>query len=316
MPYATGLGLQQINPGLSNLSVKFANDRAGYLVTKFPTVQVAHETDIYYVYGRESFQIPETIRANKAPANRSEHILSTATYALDRHSLDDIVTDRERRNANVGLNPDVDTMEHLTDQILGRMELNAASTIFTTATSFDSTASLTSTMYWSLVTTTTDVIGNVETATSVIMKAAGRRANTLVMGEQTFRYVKNQPNVIERIKYSERGIITTDILSAVFDIQNILVGSAVYDQGVEGQAVPSTTFIWNGKIAAMYLEPSAKLKSPSALYNFQMADGGQYPFAVKKYRDDKLEGDVIEVNAFYKTVKTGGPAGFLMTVHV
>ena len=74
MPYGKGLGLQQINPGLSNLSVKYANDRNGYVVTKFPTVQVAHETDDYYVYGREAFQIPETIRANGAEANQSEYI--------------------------------------------------------------------------------------------------------------------------------------------------------------------------------------------------------------------------------------------------
>ena len=315
MPYAKGKGLQQINPGLSNLSVKFANDRNGYIFNKFPTVNVAHETDTYYAYGREAFQIPETIRANGAEANQSEYTLSTATYALDRHSLKDIVTDRERDNANKGINPDVDTMELLTDQIMNSCEFRAASTIFTTATSFDNTASLTSTLYWSLLTTTTDVIGDVETATSVIMKAAGKKANTLIMGEQTYRYAKNQPNIIERIKYSERGIITPEILSAVLDVQNILVGSNVYDAGVEGSATPSTTYIWNAKFAAMYLEPSAKLKSPSALYNFHMGINGEYPYAVKKYRNEPKEGDEIEVNSFHKTILTGKSAGYLMTVH-
>ena len=315
MPYGKGLGLQQINPGLSNLSVKFANDRSGYVFNKFPSVQVAHETDTYYVYGREAFQIPQTLRANGAEANQSEFTLSTATYALDRHSLKDIVTDRERNNANVGINPDVDTMELLTDQIMNACEFNAASTIFTTATSFDSTGSLTSTLYWSLITTTTDIIGNVDTATAVVMKACGKPANTLVMGEQTFRYAKNQPNIIERIKYSERGIITPEILSAVFDVSNIFVGKSVYDAGVEGSAVPSTTYIWDKKFAAMYLEPNAKLKSPSALYNFQGVMNGEYPYAVKKYRDEKREGDEIEVNSFHKTIITGKSAGYLMTVH-
>ena len=315
MPYAKGNGLQQINPGLSNLSMKFANDRAGYLVTKFPTVPVAHETDEYYIFGRESFRIPETIRANKGKANRSEYTLSIGTYALDRHSLDDIVTDRERNNSNKGLNPDADTMEILTDQILNRMEYNANSTIFTTATSFDTTASLTSTMYWSLLTTTTDVIGDVETATSVILKASGKKANTLVMGEQTYRYVKNQPNILDRIKYSERGIVTTALLSAIFDIKDVHVGSTAYDNVAEGAASNGTTYIWDKKFAAMYLEPSAKLKSPSALYNLQMPVNGSYPFAVKKYRDEPHEGDVVEVNSFYKTIKTGGAAGYLATVH-
>jgi len=85
MPYGKGLGLQQINPGLSNLSMKYANDRNGYVFNKFPTVPVAHEQDEYYMYGREAFQIPETIRANGAEANQSEYALSTATYSLDRH---------------------------------------------------------------------------------------------------------------------------------------------------------------------------------------------------------------------------------------
>ena len=315
MPYGKGLGLQQINPGLSNLSVKFANDRNGFVFDKLPTVNVAHETDTYYVYGREAFQIPETLRANGAEANQSEYTLSTASYALDRHSLKDIVTDRERSNANQGLQPDVDTMELLTDQIMNRQEYNAATTIFTTATSFDNTASLTSTLYWSLITTTTDIIGNVDTATSVIMKASGRKANTLIMGEQTYRYAKNQPNIIERIKYSERGIITPEIMSAVLDVQNIVVGSTVYDAGVEGSATPSTTYTWDKKFAAMYVEPNAKLKSPSALYNFAKSVNGEYPYAVKKYRNEAREGDEIEVNAFHKTIITGGEAGYLMTVH-
>jgi hypothetical protein len=315
MPYGKGLGLQQINPGLSNLSVKFANDRAGYVFNKFPQVSVAHETDTYYVYGREAFQIPETIRANGAEANQSEFTLSTATYALDRHSLKDIVTDRERNNANVGINPDVDTMELLTDQIMNRMEYNAASTIFTTATSFDNTASLTSTMYWSLLTSTVDPIGDVQTASTIVMKAAGKVPNTLVMGQRTYNFLRNQPNIIERIKYSERGIITPEILSAVFDVSNIVVGKAVYDAGVEGSATPSTTYIWDAKFALMYNEPSAKLKSPSALYNFAMSVNGEYPFAVKKYRNEPKEGDEIEVNAFHKTILTGKSAGYLATVH-
>jgi len=315
MPYGKGLGLQQINPGLSNLSVKYANDRNGYVVTKFPTVQVAHETDDYYVYGREAFQIPETIRANGAEANQSEYILSTATYALDRHSLKDIVTDRERDNANVGLNPDVDTMELLTDQIMNRMEYQAQSAIFTTATSFDNTGSLAASYTWNLLTTGTDVIGDVNSMTSVIMKACGKEANNLVMGEPTFRYLKEQPNIIDRIKYSERGVITSEILSSVLNVQNMLVGKAVYDAGVEGSATPSTTWMWNLKVAAMYLEPNAKLKSPSALYNLAMNSNGEYPYAVKKYRNEPREGDEIEVNAFHKTVLTGKAAGYLLTVH-
>lgn len=315
MPYAKGNGLQQINPGLSNLSMKFANDRDSYVATKFPTVPVAHETDEYYIFGRESFRIPETIRANKGKANRSEYTLSIGAYALNRHSLDDIVTDRERKNANKGLNPDVDTMEILTDQILNRMEYDANATIFTTATSFDNTASLTSTLYWSLLTTTTDVIGDVETATSVILKSCGKKANTLVMGEQTYRYVKNQPNILDRIKYSERGIVTPALLSAVFDIKDIMIGSAAYDNVAEGAASNGTTYIWDKRFAAMYLEPNAKLKSPSAVYNLTMPANGEYPYAVKKYRDDAYEGDVIEVNNFSKLVKTGGAAGYLATVH-
>ena len=315
MPYGKGRGLQQINPGLSNLSVKYANDRNEYAVTKLPTISVKHETDEYYVYGRDSFRIPETIRANGAEANQSEYQLSTTSYSLDRHSLKDIVTDRERDNSNEATNKDLDAAEFLTDQILNRMEYNAASTIFTTATSFDNTGSLTSTLYWNVASTTTDVIGNIDTMTSAILKGSGKRANTLIMGEQTFRYAKDNTNVIERIKYSERGIITAEILSSVFNIGNIIVGSAVYDQGVEGSSTPSTTWLWDKKVAAMYLEPNAKLKSPSALYNFQMPVNGEYPFAVKKYRNDAREGDEIEVNAFHKTIVTGKAAGYLLTVH-
>ena len=313
MPYATGLGLQQINPGLSNLSVKYANDRAGYVFPKLPTVQVSHETDEYYIFGRESFQIPQTIRANKGAANRSEYTLSIGTYSLDRHSLDDIVTDRERNNANKGINPDVDTMELLTDQIMNRMEYDAATAMFT-STSWNNSGSLTSTLYWTLNSTTTDVIGDVQSMTTVIMQKTGKPANTLVIGKKTYNAVRNQVNILDRIKYSERGIITPELLASVLDINNLIIGTSVYDAGIEGSATPSTTWIWDTKALAMYLEPNAKLKSPSAMYNLQMAVG-EYPYAVKKYRDDKYEGDVIEVNAFHKTKVTGADAGYILSVN-
>jgi len=310
MPYANSQGLSQFNPGLSNLSQKYANDTAGFIHNKLPVINVAKESDKYYVFGRDHFQIPETLRADGAKANRVNYTLSTSTYSLDEHSLEEVVTDRARANADKGLQPDVDAMENLTSRIMLRKELQAKNVIFTT-TSFSNNHSLTSTLKWDLLTNTSDPIGDVATATSVIMGKTGQKANTVILGYAAWKGLTNHPNILERIKYSERGIINTDLIEAVFDVSNVIVGNAIYDTNVEG-APATSSYIWDLDAFVGYMEPRPKLKSASALYQFVKSNYAGKPFAVRKYRDDEVKGDVIEVSTMHDSKAVASLSGYLI----
>src|SRR5690349_11164480 len=95
---------------LENISVAYAPQ--GLIATEFsPMVPVSHETDQYFVYSKDNLRVPETIWADGDVPNRSIWNLSTSTYALERHALRDLVTDRMKKNADVAVKPDVDTTE-------------------------------------------------------------------------------------------------------------------------------------------------------------------------------------------------------------
>ena len=42
------------------------------------------------------------------------------------------------------------------------------------------------------------------------VEQSGRKANTLVLGARTITGLKNHPDIIDRIKYTQRGVVTTD----------------------------------------------------------------------------------------------------------
>ena len=50
------------------------------------------------------------------------------------------------------------------------------------------------------------------------VEQSGRKANTLVLGARTITQLKNHPDIIDRIKYTQRGVVTTDLLASLFDI--------------------------------------------------------------------------------------------------
>lgn len=113
------------NQALENISIAYKN---GDLIADelCPMVPVQHESDSYYVFSRDSLNLPETARADGAEANQADFSLSTATYRVQEHSLKRLVTDRSRKNADPALDLDVMAVEHLTNLIKVRQEVELA----------------------------------------------------------------------------------------------------------------------------------------------------------------------------------------------
>lgn len=313
MPYAKGRGLHADRP-LSNLAVKYANDLKGFIATKVvPEITVKHETDNYYIFGRDNFRIPETLRANGAKANQAEYTLSTSSYTLEAHALRDIITDRDKENADDILKPTIDAQENLVERIMLRKEIQARDLLFTT-TSFSNNHSLTSTLKWTVLSTTSDPIGDVNTGTSVILQNSGKRPNVLAMGYVAFNNgLSEHPNVLERIKFSERGIITKDLLASLFGLptEGIQVGEAIQNTGDEGGA-DSMAFIWSTDAWLGYVSNANNMRTPSAAYNFVKSGKTSFPFSVTRYRDEPRQGEWVEVESFFDSKAVGTSAAYLI----
>lgn len=294
---------------LENVSIAY---KPGDLIAQelCPMVPVQHESNKYYVYSKDQLVLPETARGVSAEANKASFSLSTATYRLQEHALKDFISDRARQNADAALNLEVDAVEHLTNLILMRQEVELADLIGS-GLSWANTTSLTSTFAWSANTTLSNPLLFVDSAASTIMQQSGMKPNTLLINDPTFRAAKEHVSIVDRIKYTSAESVSEELLAKLFNVDKLLVGRGIRNTGQEGIAdATSNSWIWTDLAWLGYVERSPGLKKPSALYNFTMKQGN--PVKVLRWREDNLESDAIQVSKLYQQQAPMSAAGYMI----
>lgn len=300
MPYMNNI---HVNSPLTNVSVRY-NWNLGIADRVFPEVPVSKESDVYFVYDGDNVRLDETLRANRAEANIVGFDVSTTTYTLEEHALKELVSDRDRGNQDVPLNLDVDATMHLTEKILIRREVDTSVLCFTTTT-WANNATVASAAAWD--TSTSNPIADVLTATTIILRTGFVQPNRGVMGWEAMRQLKANSTTTDRIKYTERAIITDEIMASMFDLDQLLVGRGARNLNAEGIAA-STGFIW-GKDMLVYYSPSRPaLREPAAGYLLTI--NGR--FKTKKWREEARGGDWIEVSTMFLPRAVATSAAYLL----
>ena len=305
--YAPDITDVHVDSILSGVSVKYTNE--AYIADQvMPVVPVKKESDKYYKYTR-NWKLPQSKRAAGAEANEVEWNVTTDTYSCEEYALKDLIPDRVRDNADNPLSLDVDSTENLTDLIqLGR-EKRIADIVFAAGSFGAQTSALSGTNQWNDY-AGSDPIGDVRTAKSVVHAASGKMPNVMVIGYQAYLKLLDHPDILERIKYTQKGIITADLIAQVFEVDKLLVGKALYDSTIEGVA-ESLGYVWGKKVALLYSEPSPGLKKVSFGYQFQNRG-----FSVKKWREEKRAGDFIEAGEIRDEKIVAAATGYLYTTVV
>ncbi len=178
----------------------------------FPVVPVRKQSDKYYVFGREAW-LPET-SDYRAPGTEANEIpgfqLSLDTYFAQEHSLQIAVTDEERENTDSPMSPDRDGTELVTSKILLGRELAMYREV-TDATKYASGLSVTlsGTTQWNDY-VNSDPISNIKTAKRAVHAKVFFEPNVAVIPYQVMSVLEDHPDLIERIKYSERAILSEE----------------------------------------------------------------------------------------------------------
>ena len=270
---------------LSGVSVMYQNDE--YIADRvMPVVPVKKESDLYYIYTR-NWRLPEALRAPGAEAAEVEWNVSTDTYTCKEYALKDKIPDRVRENADSPLDPDIDTTENLTNLVTLIREKRVADIVFNSA-NHGSSSALSGSDRWDDY-AGSDPIGDVRAARAAVHLASGKMPNTMVVGLQVHLKLLDHPDILERIKYTQRGVVTEDLLAQLFEVDNYFVGRALYDSSNEG-ASESLGYVWGKSVALIYAEPSPGLRKVSYGYQFQSQG-----FRVSKWREESIRSDWVEV---------------------
>jgi hypothetical protein len=274
-----------------------------------PAVPVKHDTDKYYVYDFGAMRLEETKRAKGAPTNRTTYTMSTSSYSLDTHALKELVLVEDKNNADKAINLEIDTTESLTRKILIRKEKECNDVIMAKA-NWTNNESLTSTLAWTQNTTLSNPITKVDSATSKIISSSGYKPNVLAMDDATFRGAKEHTSIIDRVKYTSADSVTEQMLAKLFNIDQVLIGRAIYESAQEG-LTSSPGSIWTNSVYIAYHEKSPGLKKASGSYQLFQQNMGM-PHKVTKWAEDDPEGTWIKVETKFQFKPVATACSYLL----
>ncbi len=288
-----------IDRALSAFSLKYRN---GAFVSDIivPRVDVAKESDKYFVYGRQDFRSSQDIRADKADTNfiDSWKIESTPTYTCVEHSLADLVSDRERKNADEPLSPDFDVTENLTNMISLNREKRVADTLTATATFATSGnyVTLSGDEQWNdagfdSASSVNAIEVRVDTAKEAIRGAIGRDPNTIIIPAAVAKVVKRDPAVRELLKYTNSTLLVNGDLPPTLWNMKVVVPGGVYDSAEEGQTF-SGTDIWGRHVLLAYVASNPRTPRTMTLGLTFQSQARQ----TSKWREDGRKSDAVEVS--------------------
>jgi len=297
----TGSGFTHIDQVLTQISLGWPNN--GLVGERlFPSVPVRKQSDKYYVFGREAW-LPETTDY-RAPGTEANEIpgfaVSLDTYYAQEHALQVAVTDEERENVDSPLSPDRDGVELVTSKILLSRELamkNIVTTLANYATGMSTT--LVGAAQWSAY-STSDPILNVRTAVRAIHAKVFMEPNVAIIPYIVMSMLEDHPDIIERIKYSERAILTPEIIAAVFGLQNVIVPGVGVGSGTPGQAGNAITvgYLWPDDVVIAWVPQRAGMKIPAFGYEFTWSQPGGLQ-VVDRWREEKRKSDLVRVSRRY-----------------
>ncbi|MCM8808168.1 MAG: major capsid protein [Candidatus Omnitrophica bacterium] len=287
-----------INLPLSKVAIDYFNQDDNFIATKVLNPIKGDKAGIYYKFGKEAFMLENDLRANGSPSNRIVSFTTgTASYATEKHSLHDVITDDDRRLADkLGIDADKQAIKKLTQKLKLRLEYTVSSTLagVTQGTTLSGTAQ------WSNG-TGSDPISDIEKAKSTILKNCGMLPNICVMGYEVFVALRQHPDLLDVFKYTRPGYLNEEQLAAAIGVEKVLVGSVVYNTAKEGKT-PSSSFMWGKDCYLLYRNNSASaIDDPTAGFIVVYSENG-LDVKVKKWRDEDVEGDKIEATIEYAVV--------------
>ncbi len=297
--------LRVVDPVLTNLAVGYSNaELIGDVL--FPFAQIDKEAGKVPKFGKEAFKLYNTERALRAKSNRiNPEGQGTIDVVLDEHDLEYPIDYREDQESMFPMEAHATNV--VTEGIRLRHEKMCADLAQNPANFPSGNKIILSGTSRFTDKANSDPVGVVEDGKEAIRQKIGKRPNTMVIGAAAYKSLKHHPLLLEKIKYSMKGVLTKELLQEIFEVQRIVVGEGVYSSDYD-------TFgdLWGDNIILAYVKPNAQGMERSHLdpsFGYTLRKRGQ-PLVDKYDEGRKLR--LIRNTDIFKPVLLGAEAGYLI----
>lgn len=310
-----------VNRPLTNISVAFVQADTLFVARKvFPGLPVQKQSDLYFTYPRDQWFTDEM--AERAPGTESAgsgYDVTTDSYSTRVWSLHKDVADQIRDNADEPIDLDREATQWLTGKWLIRQERQWVTKFFSTGLWTGSTTAgdITPGTKWD--TASGNPVYDVEVQQKSVLQKTGFMPRILVVSPDVDTAIKNNPDVKDRIKYTQRvdqRVFTAKALADLFNCDQYLVAGGVYNAAAE-KATKNMQFIAGTKKAGLFYAPdSPGLYTPSAGYTFDwtgLMGAGAQGQRIKTFRMEHLESDRVEIEAAFDMKQVAADLGVFFT---
>lgn len=298
-----------VDPLLTNVYIGYKNAEliADVLAPKVP---VAKESGLYFKNDKSNLIVPSsTKRALTGSANRVTGKLTTDTYTLEEHSLEEWIDDRILKTYD---NP-FDPRRNATNRIAGQLSIEKENELIAALAAATASGNVVdSAGNWA--TAGTNLRTAVLTGKDYIHVRTGVRPNTLILDRLSYnQLIGTNTDFKASIAYTSDKTEENmrKLIAGYFDVDNVLIAGGIKQSAAESG---TGSFLWSTKGVAYlaYINPTPAIEEPSALYQFYKED----MIGVDVRREEGAKSDVVRATDFYtmKVVDSDCLYKFLDTV--
>ena len=309
-----------VNKPLTNISVAYIQRAQDFIADKvFPIVPVMKQSDRYFTYTKDYWF--RTGATKRGPASESAgggfHVDNTPSYFADVWAFHQDVDDQTRANADQPLDMDRDAVLFVTQNLLLRREIQFMNNYMTTGIWTGNPAGDynvgSSSIQWDQ--TGSNPMQDVDTNKQIVKSQTGFLPNTLIVSADVFFALRNNAAVLDRIKYTQRGIVSEDLLATLFGVDKFLVASAVHNAAAEG-ATANLSYLSANLCLLVYANPAPSILQPSGGYIFSwqgLFGAGAQGNRIMTFRMEHLKADRVEGEMAFAMKQVGSDLGVLFT---
>lgn len=310
---------------LTNMLVGFKN--AAYIADDAsPILPVDKQTNIIPRVNQSAFFRDDAkLRAAGTRSARSGFTVdNTLTYFCPRFSLGHEIPDEVRDNTDAPYDMDRESAFFVANALQLARERMFASNMFSAVWGSNKVQGVDFNQ-WSNYAGSTP-LEDVTQWKDQIEGLIGIEANQMVIGKQVWvgsggvsngQGLKWHPELIDTVKYTQRGQLSLDTVASLFELDRILVGRAIFTATPETAPAAESSVVYQrifGKnVLVFYNPPGPSIFKPMAMATVvwnRVASAIQY---IKRFRDEQGEFDVVEGNSYFVHKQIVANAGIFAT---
>jgi hypothetical protein len=300
-----GVAFHEYDPGIDH----FVADDV------LPLLPVLREAATLSVVTRKNLGRVDTKHSNGAAANRINLNVKDLAYHCVDHTLEVQLTDRDRERYKYDFDAEMEHTLVLAKKVWIEHEIRVAQAVFNTAVwTGASLYSDNSAAPWA--TTTTDIIGQVLAAYNQVIINTGVVPNALIVNQKNFHNMANNAAIRNRFPYV--SVVTLEMIqqnmAAIFGLEELIVGRAVYDANNEAQAFAGTP-IWADNYAMVAKIQEGPLPVNPGLGRTMLWEAltPAYDIApIWQYREEQTIADIFRIQQYLHEIVFDPYFGFLM----